>query len=105
MRDTGDGMLSVHPSELRAAVPDLTEVAAALGDTLTRLRNALADEGTCWGYDETGAAFGRAYQPASEEVQQAFGALAEAIGTIGADLVTIADRSEAADELARARFR
>lgn len=105
MRDTGAGMLSVHPTELRAAVPGLTDVAVELRDTLTRLRNALADEGTCWGHDETGAAFGRAYQPAGDAVQQAFGALAGAIETIGADLVTIADRSAATDEVARARFR
>ncbi len=104
MRDSGGGILSVNPSELRAAAPGLADVAAVLGDTLTRLRSALADEGTCWGYDEAGAAFNRAYQPVSEAAQQAFGELAEAVETIRDNLVQVANRSEAADELARARF-
>jgi uncharacterized protein YukE len=104
MRDSGDGLLSVNPSELRAAVPGLTDVAVVLSDTLTRLRNALADEGPCWGHDETGAAFSRAYQPVSERVQQAFGELTEAIETIGDNLVRVASASEATDERVRARF-
>ena len=105
MRDSGGGTLSVNPSELRAAAPGLTDIAVVLSDTVTRLRSALADEGACWGYDETGAAFGGAYQPVSEAAERAFGELAEAIETIRDNLVRVADSSEAADELARVRFR
>jgi len=105
MRDSGDGVLGVDPDALRAAVPDLTDVADGLATTLTRLRAALADEGPCWGPDEPGAVFARGYLPGSEQAERAFAELSDAIETIGGRLTAVADRSEATDQQARARFR
>src|SRR2546430_14684088 len=104
MRDSGDRMLGVDPSALRAAVPGLTDLATALDATLTRLRGELADAGPCWGHDDPGATFERGYLPAGEQAEQAFRHLAAAIETIGADLTAVAERSAATDEQARARF-
>jgi uncharacterized protein YukE len=105
MRDSVDGVLGVDPDALRAAVPDLTDVADGLATTLSRLRGALAEAGPCWGHDEPGAAFASGYLAGGEQAERAFAELGDAIETIGGRLTEVADRSEATDQLARARFR
>jgi WXG100 family type VII secretion target len=96
---------SVDPAALRAAAPELAEVATGLHGTLARLRGVLTDAGPCWGHDEAGAAFAHGYLPASDQAEQAFQRLAAVLEAFGADLVTVADRSAETDQRAGARFR
>jgi uncharacterized protein YukE len=105
MRASADGVMGVEPGALRDAVPEMTALATTLDSTLALLRTALSAEGACWGGDPTGRCFADGYRSLSDQAQQAFADLGRAVRTIGANLTTVADAAQAADERARGRLR
>jgi hypothetical protein len=89
---------------LGAARQDVAEVAASLVQAGRALGAALDAEGSCWGDDEAGQAFGSAYAPAQRRLRDAFGALGADAAGLAELLVAVAEHVVAADGRAMSRL-
>ena len=98
------GLLRMDSAELRAAQPAVAALAEIVATVASRLGAALDAEGSCWGDDEVGHAFGDAYRPAAQQVRAALGQAAARLGDIGDAVGALADVAETADDQARQRL-
>ena len=92
---TGGFDVSLHA--LHAAAGSFGVAGEMLGDAGTKLGDALAAQGQCWGDDESGQTFAKDYVPNSESTLKAFGQLAEALTAIKVALDESANSHEGTD--------
>jgi hypothetical protein len=96
--------MRVDADALRAAVPDLRAVAAAVDGALAGLREALDAEKACWGHDPVGTSFAAGYEPLRDQAEQAFGELSKGIADMAGAFGSVADAAQAADRRAVGRL-
>jgi hypothetical protein len=96
--------MRLDPVGLRGSGPEVARLAVAADGAATRLGGALDAEGTCWGHDEMGSAFGASYAPAATEVREALATLRDGLDGIGRSLSEVAARAEAAEVRTGDRF-
>ncbi|MQA87370.1 MAG: PE domain-containing protein [Streptosporangiales bacterium] len=94
----------VQPEELRGRAGGYSGVADQLEDILARLQTVLAGAGECWGDDEAGRQFARAYGGPAGRAQQAFHEFSESMRDVHRRLARMADNYERVDGSAADRF-
>lgn len=99
------GRLWVDVSALRSAEPLVGAVADGIDAALRRLAVVLDHEGSCWGSDQTGQAFGSAYRPAAEQVRAGFTDVGSTVHGVAQGVGLVADYAEASDGRAQLRYR
>lgn len=95
----------VRPDELRGRAAGYSGVGDRLEDVLTRLQSALTAAGACWGDDEAGQRFARAYDGPAGSAQQAFRDFSRGLRDIHRMLTVMADNYERADRSEADRLR
>ncbi|MFC4605204.1 WXG100 family type VII secretion target [Rhodococcus kronopolitis] len=91
------GVVRVDTGGLRGAAPRFEAVADALERVRVELAGALDAEGTAWGSDETGSAFGLAYVPGSDAAVDGLRRVTEALRAVAATATGTAVAFDAAD--------
>lgn len=94
----------VRPDELRSRAGGYSGVADRLEDILGRLQTVLAGVGACWGDDEAGQQFARAYGGPAGRAQQAFHEFSEGLQDVRRKLALMADNYELVDRSEADRF-
>ena len=89
---------------LRDTQPHLDWLSSSAAETLAQLSTALDAEGTCWGNDGMGEAFGKSYGPAAQQVRDACGLLRDGISHVGEALATVVNTVDGAEDRAQSRL-
>lgn len=94
----------LDPVAVRDAAGAVEAVAAQVDAALRQLAAGLDAEGSCWGTDAMGAAFGESYVPAANEVRAAFSALSDCVGGLATALRRAASNAADSDHRAENRM-
>jgi uncharacterized protein YukE len=97
-------VMRVDVETLRNAQPGFTVLQTILRSAVRTLDSDLDRAGDCWGGDDTGAEFAKAYVPAVTSVRAALADLAAAIGSVGDAIGLVAQNVDASDGRAVSRI-
>lgn len=87
-----------------AAARKLGAVGEDFGERIAALTSALAAEGACWGGDESGQQFAKAYEPNAAKAQDVMKKAAGAMASIADGLTEQAESMRRLDDEIRARM-
>lgn len=104
MGDHGE-ILDIKTADLKRTAPHFHTQSVDLTKALGRLKTALAKAGDCWGDDDQGTAFHKAYGPHLKQIQESALILAKGLASIHEAMTDMADGHIDNDELIRAMFR
>lgn len=90
---------SVSPASLRQSGGEIAAVGAGLD------AGRIAGDGSMWGGDEEGAAFGAAYNEVADAARTALASVIEELAALGDRLTAMAETYEHTDEAAGDAFR
>ncbi len=84
--------------------PRFARISSGLDDVLGRIVEMLDAESGCWGADDIGADFARAYLPPVDEVRTAMGAVRDRVGEVSQSMRLCAAAADTAERRANERF-
>lgn len=91
--------LSLDPEALRAVATHLEGYGAHAAQILAELREAMAQQGECWGNDDPGEQFAKTYVPSAHQGAEGLHTLAENLDSLGKGVANAVDTVEQQDAI------